>query len=86
MTLLYRLVGVLLILVGLPLFWTPVPIGAVLILGGMALLVANSPAARRWLLRRRERHPRLDRWMERSEKYMPPAFARILRRTSPRDS
>ncbi|MGE6697471.1 hypothetical protein ACQKH5_07265 [Hyphomonas sp. NPDC076900] len=86
MALFYRLVGVLLILLGLPLFWTPVPVGAVLILGGVALLVANSATARSWLHRRRARHPRLDQWMEKSEKYMPPAFARILHRTGAHDS
>lgn len=85
MTLFYKLLGVLLIAAGLPLFWTPVPVGAVLILMGLALLVANSGTARNWLHQRRQRHPRLDRWMEKSEKYMPPAFARILRRTSTSD-
>ncbi|MBA4225007.1 MAG: hypothetical protein C0456_00120 [Hyphomonas sp.] len=81
MTLFYKLLGVLLIVAGLPLFWTPVPVGAVLILMGLALLVANSGTARKWLHQRRRRHPRLDRWMEKSEKFMPPAFARILHRT-----
>ncbi len=85
MTLFYKLVGGLLILVGLPLFWTPIPVGGVLILGGVALLVSNSPSARRWLHRRRARHPRLDRWMRRSERFVPPAFARILHRTGTDD-
>lgn len=85
MTLFYKLLGVLLIVAGLPLFWTPVPVGAVLILMGLALLVANSGTARKWLHQRRRRHPRLDRWIEKSEKYMPPAFARILHRTSTSD-
>ena len=86
MALFYKLLGGLLIIAGLPLFWTPVPVGAVLILMGVALLVANSGTAREWLHQRRRRHPGLDRWMEKTEKYMPPAFARILRRTSTSDS
>lgn len=83
MALFYKLLGTLFILAGLPLFWTPVPIGAVLILIGVSLLVANSDMVRRWLMRRRRRHPRLDRWMSQSEKYLPSPIRRILRTTRP---
>lgn len=83
MALFYKLLGALFILAGLPLFWTPVPIGAALILIGLSLLVANSTMVQRWLQRRRRRHPKLDRWLARSEKYLPPALRRILRTTQP---
>lgn len=81
MVLFYKLLGILLIIVGLPLFWTPVPVGGVMMLAGAALLVSNSNTARDWLQRRRDRHARLDRWMTKSERYLPSSFAHILRET-----
>lgn len=83
MKLFYTIVGVLLILAGLPLFWTPVPIGAVLILIGIALIVGNSSSARNWLRESRSRHARLNRWMSHTEKYLPTPFSRALRDTHP---
>lgn len=83
MKLLYILVGVLFILGGIPLFWTPVPVGAVLILVGCALLIANSDSAQKSLYNLRRRHSRLDNWVTKSEKFVPRPFARILRRTAP---
>lgn len=68
---------------GLSLFWTPIPIGAVLILAGLAMLVANSLAAQNWLRRRREKHHGLDQWMLKMEKYLPQSVSRILARTHP---
>ena len=82
MRLFLKLLGLLLILAGLPLFWTPVPVGGVMILIGAALLVANSTSARSWIHRRRSRHPRLDAWMNKTEKYLPSSFADTLHETS----
>lgn len=84
MDLFYRLVGILLILTGIPLFWTPVPVGAVLILMGAALLVAHSAFAQKWVSERRNRHTSLDKWITKSEKYLPAGLARTLRKTHPR--
>lgn len=71
MSLFLKLPGVVLILAGLPLFWTPVPIGAVLVLAGLGLLAANSRTVQSWLRGQREKNPRLDRWMIGAEKYLP---------------
>lgn len=77
--------GVILILAGLPLFWTPIPVGAVMILIGAALIVANSDTMRDWLHVQRADNDTLDRWMKKTERYTPAAFARILRETEPTD-
>jgi hypothetical protein len=82
MRIFYIVLGALLILGGLPLFWTPVPVGAVLIVIGLALIVANSRTARDWVQERRERNPGLDRWMTKAEGFTPPPFRRILRKTA----
>jgi hypothetical protein len=82
MRIFYIVLGALLILGGLPLFWTPVPVGAVLIVIGLALIVANSHTAREWIHERRERHAGLDRWMNKAEGFTPPPFKRILHKTA----
>ncbi|TRO96967.1 hypothetical protein FKB34_03110 [Glycocaulis profundi] len=82
MRIFYIVLGALLILGGLPLFWTPVPVGAILIVIGLALIVANSHTAREWVHERRERNPGLDRWMNKAEDYTPPPFKRILHKTA----
>lgn len=79
----YIAAGVILIVAGLPLFWTPIPVGAAMVLIGAALIVANSNTMRDWLHVKRADHDRLDRWMKKTEKFTPGAFARVLRETEP---
>lgn len=86
MRLFYKTLGIVLILAGLPLFWTPVPVGAVLILAGLALLAANSETAQTWLRRQRSKHPKLNRWMNNSEKYLPGRVRRSIDKTHPDQS
>tara|TARA_R110002073_G_scaffold29006_14_gene91614 strand:- start:997 stop:1260 length:264 start_codon:yes stop_codon:yes gene_type:complete len=81
MSTLYKLLGILLILAGLPLFWTPVPIGLVLITIGLALVIANSNSMRAMMRRQRARHDGLDRWLKKAEKIIPHPFDRILEQT-----
>jgi hypothetical protein len=81
MSFVYQILGVLLILVGLPLFWTPIPIGLILIASGLALLISNSDAARAFVRERRARHPRFDAWLLKAERVVPHPFDRILKRT-----
>ncbi|MEO1039219.1 MAG: hypothetical protein AAFX09_06705 [Pseudomonadota bacterium] len=81
MAFVYQILGWLLILIGLPLFWTPIPVGLVLIAVGGALLIANSDAARDWVRERRRRHPRFNAWVIKAERIVPHPFDRILQRT-----
>lgn len=82
----YKLIGILLILGGLPLFWTPIPVGLIMIAVGLALIIANSDTARGVVRREREKHHGFNNWLLKAEKVIPHPFARILRRTdvSPR--
>lgn len=81
MAFVYQILGILLILIGVPLFWTPIPIGLVLVAVGGALLIANSDRARDWVRDRRTRHPGFDAWMLKAEQIVPHPFDRILKRT-----
>ena len=81
MAFVYQILGWLLIVVGLPLFWTPIPVGLILIAIGLSLLIANSDRARDILRERRRRHPRFDAWLLKAEQIIPHPFDRILKRT-----
>lgn len=81
MSFVYQILGLLLILIGLPLFWTPIPVGLILIAAGLALLISNSDAAREFVRQRRMRHPRFDAWVRKAEHVVPHPFDRILKQT-----
>lgn len=84
MSLVYQILGGLLILFGLPLFWTPIPIGLIMIASGLALIISNSDAAREWVRTLRETHPKFDSWLVNAEARVPPPFDRILKQTEAR--
>lgn len=81
MSVFIKVLGVLLVLAGLALSWSPIPLGILLIPMGLAMIVATSGTARKWLRRRRERHQGFDRWMRKMERKMPRRFSRPLRKT-----
>lgn len=76
-----QIAGWALLILGLPLFWTPIPVGAAMIAVGAALIVSSSPRARAWLRLRRERHPKLDEALGRAEVKTPERFAETLEKT-----
>ena len=84
MSLVYQILGALLILFGLPLFWTPIPIGLIMIASGLALIISNSDAAREWVRTLRAKHPKFDAWVVKAEARVPPPFDRILKQTEAR--
>ena len=81
MSVIYQILGGLLIAIGLPLFWTPLPVGLVLIAIGGALILSNSDRARDWVRARRARHPRFHGLMIKAERVTPHPFDRILKET-----
>lgn len=83
MSLFITILGVLCLLAGLALSWTPVPLGILLMPLGAAMIVATSGRARTWLQRRRTRHPALDRSLNTMESKAPERIARPLRQTHP---
>ncbi len=86
MSLIYQILGALLILFGLPLFWTPIPVGLIMIASGLALIISNSDAAREWVRTLRLKHRRFDAWVSRAEARVPHPFDRILQQTEVRRS
>lgn len=84
MALVYQILGGLLILIGLPLFWTPIPVGLILIASGIALIISNSLAAREWVRTHRAHHPGFDAWVIKAERRVPPPLDRILKQTDAR--
>ncbi|MGY6660897.1 MAG: hypothetical protein ACXIVO_01110 [Glycocaulis sp.] len=81
MSVFIKIFGVVLVLAGLALSWSPIPLGIVLIPIGLAMIVATSKTARKWLHRRRENNPKFDRWMKKMEGKVPERFSKPLRRT-----
>lgn len=81
MSILVKILGLLFVIAGLAIAWSPIPLGIVLIPIGLAMIVASSQTARNWLHRRRENNPSLDRWLRRMEGKVPERFSEPLRRT-----
>jgi uncharacterized membrane protein len=79
----YQIFGGLLILAGLSVVWTPIPVGIVLIALGAVVILANSEAARAWVRERRAAHARFNAFLDRAEGVLPAALARILAATRP---
>lgn len=77
----YQSLGFLLIALGVPLFWTPLPFGLVLIAMGAALILSNSDTARKTVRGWRGRHPMFNDFMSKAERVTPHPFDRILQRT-----
>ena len=77
----YQTLGFLLIALGVPLFWTPLPFGLILIAIGLALILSNSDSARDWVRDKRQQHPGFNDLMSKAERVTPHPFDRILQRT-----
>lgn len=79
----YQIFGGLLILAGLSVVWTPIPLGIVLIALGAVVILANSEAARAWVREQRATHARFNAFLDRAEGVLPGSLARILAATRP---
>ncbi len=75
--------GVLLILIGIPLFPTPIPLGFVLILVGFALLAGESIFLQRWIRSWRRNSASVDQRLRRVHGKVPSFIARVIERTDP---
>ena len=78
------IVGAALVLLGVPLIPTPLPVGLVMVGIGVLILTASSPHFARWLARRRERHERLDAALDKTTEVLPDPLAGPLERTDPK--
>jgi len=71
------------LLLGLAIFILPIPIGWLLILIGLALLVAESPLMQRWVKRRRLQNPKFDKAMRSSAPKLPKFLRHLIDLTDP---
>lgn len=62
---------------------TPLPIGYVLIVFGLAILVHESRFVRRGVRRLRARYPRAESWLLRAKHYAPGFARRVIELTDP---
>lgn len=81
MSYVYQFIGIVLIIAGIPIFWTPVPVGAFMIATGLGLLISNSSLVRSWVRTGRRKNARFDRWLIKAKRYVPRPFDRVLERT-----
>ena len=86
MRLLLALLGMLLIVVGIPLFWTPIPIGLVMIVAGMTLMLGNSARAQGVMRGYRTRNRGFDRRLTETGARAPAWVRRVLDKTQPQDT
>ena len=80
---LIALFAIALIFVGLIVLPMPIPFGAIMIVGGIVLLVSASATAA-WMVRSfRQKHPRADVAIRKVEERLPEKLKRVLKRTDP---
>lgn len=84
MKLFLDILGAVLVLAGLGLFWLPIPLGLPLIGVGMALLIANSRTVRGWIRTLRENNQMVDKVLREAEDVLPDRIAEPLEETDDR--
>lgn len=77
-------VGVLLIIVGIPITPMPIPFGLPMIITGFLMIASVSPAFRNWIRRRRELNPKLDARVAGVRDKVPGFIRRLIDLTGPR--
>lgn len=78
----WEILGGVLVLTGLVIFWLPVPLGLVLIGTGLAILITTSKFVRRWVRHEREEHDAVDEVLKDAEDNLPDELARPLKQTN----
>lgn len=75
--------GVLLIIAGIPLFPTPIPLGLVFILVGTALVAGESVFLQGWIRKWRRTNPNMDQRLRGAHARMPGFVRRVIDLTDP---
>lgn len=75
--------GAALILVGIPLFLTPLPGGLAAIAVGAALLISSSRRVQRFVRRKRDKHPKMNGRLNHLEEKVPHQARGPLEKTRP---
>lgn len=82
--LIYFVVAIVCLIVGAITLPTPLPLGAIFLAVGVALLVSTSKTARIWLQKFRAAFPRIDGGLRSIQGYLPKPLRRALRMSAPR--
>ena len=77
------IIAILCLVVGVITLPTPIPLGAILLAIGFALLVLTSVTVRNWLRKARQRFPILDGSLRAVDGYLPRNLRRALRLSAP---
>lgn len=85
MKILWWSLAAVLILLGLATVWLPIPTGVPLLALGLIVIVGTSRSAMRHLRKHRRSTPHLNKAITWVENRSPLRFARILKRTRPRN-
>lgn len=78
-----QIAAIFVVLVGMVLFPLPIPVGAVLIGIGLAMLVVSSTRVRRWVQTHRRRNSRFDAFVRKAASYLPGNLRRTIESTDP---
>lgn len=80
---LLQILAVVLMLIGALMFPLPIPVGAILLISGLALLVFANDRLRLLIQRLRQRSPRFNQLVTRLLTILPGRIRRIMQRTDP---
>ena len=82
-TLFTRIAALLLILVGIVLFILPIPLGAITITIGAAILYGQNPKLINFIRQRRVNHSWIDQMMKRMQRVCPQFIGQVLIDSTP---
>lgn len=82
---LFLLLGAILTLIGALFFISPLPIGFVFLIPGLALLIMGNESIANWVQARRKKHQTLDNKLDTAQEIAPDEICDPLKRTDPKD-
>jgi membrane protein implicated in regulation of membrane protease activity len=78
-------VGVIMIVVGIPIAPTPIPFGLPMVIVGFLMVASVSPGLRKWIRVRRTRNPDLDKRIAGIKGKVPGFLRKLIDLTDPRN-
>lgn len=75
--------GIVLLIIGVPLFLTPLPGGALCVVLGLALLITSNQRVQRFVCSKRAEHPRMNGRLNHLEEKVPRRARAPLEKTRP---
>jgi hypothetical protein len=78
-------VGVLLIIVGIPVTPMPIPLGLPMVITGFLMVASVSPGLQKWIRRKRGSNPKLDERIMSARDKVPGFIRKLIDLTAPKD-